>query len=183
MSTKENNRAKVSKEEPSCDESVGEGEWEVIDGVNMDDLSKALDNGSLPGSGTLAQAAAAYAQLRTQLGSAKEETGTHLSENDIALTAVMAAFLTVHPLGATLAQIQTYFTTLNPNYNSYYLESLLRRLPKVFQESRASTNAEYRWWFLGFQTVSVNQYTQQQQQHGTAAPDANEQDETEMEEA
>ena len=145
---------------------MGEGEWEVIDGVNMDDLNKALDNGSLAGSGSLAQAAAAYAQLRTQLGSAKEEAGGSLSENDIALTAVMAAFLTVHPLGATLAEIQSYFMTLNSSYNSYYLESLLRRLPKVFQYAQTSAGGEHRWWFLGFQTVSVGQYTQQQLQYG-----------------
>ncbi len=150
----------------------------------MDDLSKALDNGKLAGNGTLAQAAAAYAQLRAQLGSATEESETHLSENDIALTAVMAAFLTVHPLGATLADISTYFVTLNPNYNSYYLESLLRRLPKVFQESRPSIDTEYRWWFLGFQTVSVGQYTQQQQQRSTLAVSTkNVTSETEMEEA
>lgn len=165
------------------DQDEGEGEWEVIDGVNMDDLNKALDNGSLVGGGSLAQAAAAYAQLRTQLGSTKEETGSGLNETDIALTAVMAAFLTVHPLGATLGEIQTYFMTLNSTYNSYYLESLLRRLPKVFQHAPASADGEYRWWFLGFQTVSVNQYLQQnstesnQQQQQTSA------NETEMTEA
>ena len=146
---------KVKQEEGEGGGSESGGEWEVIDGVNMDDLNRALEGGTLGGS--LAAAAAAYAQLRTQMGSAGEEIGLGLSENDIALTAVMAAFLTVHPLGASLAEMQSYFLTLNSNYNSYYLESLLRRLPKVFQLSQTSSG-EPRWWFLGFQTVSMNQY-------------------------
>ena len=179
---------KVSKEESSQDTDEmqdgmeGEGEWEVIDGVNMDDLNKALDSGNLAGGGSLAQAAAAYAQLRTQLGSAKEESGMSLSENDIALAAVMAAFLTVHPLGATLTEIQSYFTTLNSSYNCYYLESVLRRLPKVFQYSQASAGSEYRWWFLGFQTVSVSSCNQ----HAATTCDVDNtqpQTETEMSEA
>ncbi len=149
----------------------------------MDDLNKALDSGSLVGGGSLAHAAAAYAQLRTQLGSAKEETGTSLSENDIALTAVMAAFLTVHPLGATLTEIHNYFMTLNSSYNSYYLESLLRRLPKVFQNTRAA-GGEYRWWFLGFQTVSVTQFSQQYSSEAAEGATANEETvDTEMTEA
>lgn len=137
-------------------EGDNEGEWEVIDGVNMDDLNRALDGGSL-GENTLAAAAAAYAQLRTQIGSKSEETGLGLSEHDIALSAVMAAFLTVHPLGASLEEIEFYFQTLNTTYNSIYLESLLQRLPKVFQLSKAA-NGQPRWWFLGFQTVSMPQY-------------------------
>lgn len=172
----------ISKQEPLSDQEEGEGEWEVIDGVNMDDLNKALDSGSLVGGGSLAQAAAAYAQLRTQLGSTKEETGLSLNETDIALTAVMAAFLTVHPLGATLAEIQTYFMPLNSTYNSYYLESLLRRLPKVFQNAPASADGEYRWWFSGFQTVSVNQYLQNQQSYENETGN-NQQTETEMTDA
>lgn len=146
-------------------EGDNEGEWEVIDGVNMDDLNRALDGGSL-GENTLAAAAAAYAQLRTQIGSKSEETGLGLSEHDIALAAVMAAFLTVHPLGASLEEIEFYFQTLNSTYNSIYLESLLQRLPKVFQLSKAA-NGQPRWWFLGFQTVSMPQYGAVSEQNDT----------------
>ena len=53
------------------EESGDEGDWEVIDGVSMDDLNRALDNGSVGGE-SLAAAAAAYAQLRTQMGSTVE---------------------------------------------------------------------------------------------------------------
>ena len=109
------------------------------------------------GGSSLAEAAKAYAQIRSQLGSSGGESGLGLSEEEVALVSVMAAFLTVHPLGASLAEIATYFGTLNANYNSVYLESLLHRLPKVFQLSQGA-NREPRWWFLGFQTVSVGQF-------------------------
>lgn len=136
------------------EESEDEEEWEVIDGVSMDDLNRALDNGSVGGE-TLAAAAAAYAQLRTQMGSSTEDKG--LSDTDIALASVMAAFLTVHPLGASLEEIELYFRTLNSTYNSIYLEALLHRLPMIFQLSQG-TDHKPRWWFMGFQTVSVTQY-------------------------
>ena len=130
-------------------------EGEVIAGVNLDDLNSALESGSLGGS--LAEAAKAYAQIRSQLGSSGGESGLGLTEDEVALVAVMAAFLTVHPLGSSLAEISQYFLTLSSNYNSVYLESLLHRLPKVFQLSQGA-NGEPRWWFLGFQTVSVGQF-------------------------
>lgn len=128
---------------------------EVIDGVNLEDLNSALEGGALGSS--LAEAAKAYAQIRSQLGSSGAESGLGLTEDEVAMVAVMAAFLTVHPLGSSLAEISQYFLTLSSNYNSVYLESLLHRLPKVFQLSQGA-NREPRWWFLGFQTVSVGQF-------------------------
>ena len=86
-----------------------------------------------------------------------KENTTGLSDTDIALISVMAAFLTVHPLGASLEEIEMYFRTLNSTYNSIYLESLLHRLPGVFQLSQGA-DKKPRWWFMGFQTVSVSQY-------------------------
>ena len=126
-------------------------EYEVLEGVGLDD-SKA---------GTLAAAAAAYAQMRTRVGSIEATSGLGLSDTEVAITSVLAAFLTVHPLGATIDEITTYFRNFNATYNSYYLESLLCRLPTVFQMSQAaaSTTAEAatvnKWWFLGFQTCST----------------------------
>ena len=146
-------KQKTTRKEES--ENGTDKEGEVIDGVNLDDLNSALEGGALGGS--LAEAAKAYAQIRSQLGSSGGETGLGLSEDEVALVAVMAAFLTVHPLGSSLAEISQYFLTLSSNYNSVYLESLLHRLPKVFQLSQGA-NGEPRWWFLGFQTVSVGQF-------------------------
>ena len=123
---------------------------EVIDGVNLSDLNKTLEGGGTDKS--LAAAAAAYAEVRSQMATSSDEAG--VGEKEVALAAVMAAFLTVHPLGASMSEISTYFQIFNPTYNSYYLESLLRRMPKVFQLSQAA-NGEPRWWFLGFQTISV----------------------------
>lgn len=128
------------------------GEGEMIDGVSLNDLNRTLEGGGSDKS--LAAAAAAYAQVRSQMGTTSDEAGLGVSDKEVALTAVMAAFLTVHPLGASMSEISTYFQTFNPTYNSYYLESLLRRMPKVFQLSQAA-NGEPRWWFLGFQTISV----------------------------
>ena len=124
-----------------------EDEMEVIDGVCLDDLNTAMEKEA--SNNSLASAAAAYASMRQKVGSSGAVTGEGLSEAEVAIVAVMAAFLTVHPLGATMDSITAYFQTFNPAYNTYFLESLLRRLGKVFQ---CSGEGEGKWWFLGFQT-------------------------------
>ena len=99
--------------------------------------------------------------MRTRVGSTEASGGLGLSDTEVAIASVLAAFLTVHPLGATIDEITTYFRNFNSTYNSYYLESLLCRLPTVFQMSQAAatTAAEAtpvnKWWFLGFQTCST----------------------------
>lgn len=138
---------------------------EVIDGVGMDDLNNLMDQDA--SNTSLASAAAAYASMRKTVGS-EEVTGLGLSEAEVAIVTVLAAFLTVHPLGATIEAITAYFQNFNPAYNSYYLESLLRRLSKVFQVSDGTgggtggaggrggadrgEGSNKRWWFMGFQT-------------------------------
>ncbi len=132
------------------DEEKGNGDDEgkdIVDGVSLDDLNALIDKDA--GDSSLASAAAAYAQMREQVGSSSEHTGLGLSEAEVAIVSVLAVFLTVHPLGATIEAITTYFQNFNPAYNSYYLESLLRRLTKVFQLSGEGNG---KWWFLGFQT-------------------------------
>lgn len=99
---------------------------------------------------SLAEAAAAYAQLRSTIGSTTTE-GVGLSEPEVAIVSVLGSFLAVHPLGATINEITTYFQGFNPTYNAHYLESLLRRLSKLFQLS-SSGDGLGKWWFMGFQT-------------------------------
>ena len=128
-----------------------EEEYEVLEGVGLDDDNKA---------GSLAAAAAAYAQIRTRVGSTEASSGLGISDTEIAIASVLAAFLTVHPLGATIDEITTYFRNFNSTYNNYYLESLLCRLPTVFQMSQAAATTNEaapvnKWWFLGFQTCST----------------------------
>ncbi len=123
---------------------------EVIDGVCLDDLNSAMAKEASDTS--LATAAAAYAQMRNKVGSTTELSGTGLSEPEVAIVSVLAAFLTVHPLGATIEAITSYFQTFNSAYNSYFLESLLRRMTKVFQYSTGTEGGGGKWWFLGFQT-------------------------------
>ena len=143
-----------------------EEEYEVLEGVGLDSddnktgtlaaAAVAYDNKA----GTLAAAAAAYAQMRTRVGSTDTSGGLGLSDTEVAIASVLAAFLTVHPLGASLEEITAYFRNFNSTYNSYYLESLLCRLPSVFQMSQGAAPANEgapvnKWWFLGFQTCST----------------------------
>ena len=123
---------------------------EEANGVDLDDLTAAMDTEE--GSSSLAQAAAAYAQMRSTVTKTDTEASENgMTETEIAMATVLAAFLTVHPLGASLDEVVQYFQVFNPNANGIYLESLLRRLPQVFQLSQ-STTGESKWWFLGFQT-------------------------------
>ena len=122
----------------------------MVDGVDLSDLKKLLSDGGGE-SNSLAAAAAAYAQMRTVVGGGSEPSGLGLTEDEVAIVTVLATFLTVHPLGAAIAEMNQYMQTFNPNSNGYYLESLLRRLPQVFQLSQ-SPEGEPKWWFLGFQT-------------------------------
>ena len=98
---------------------------------------------------SLAAAAAAYAQIRSSIGSSGHQG---LSEPEVAIVSVMSAFLSVHPLGASIEEITAYFRGFNPSYNNHYLESLLRRLSKVFQITAGVGDLPGKWWFLGFQT-------------------------------
>ena len=122
---------------------------EEIEGVSLDDLNNAME---LDEDNPLAAVAAAYAQMRSSLGSTETATGFGLSEVEVAIVSVLASFLTVHPLGASVDEITSYFQVFNPAYTSYYLESLLNRLPQVFQLSRPADGGSAKWWFLGFQT-------------------------------
>lgn len=124
-------------------------EKEVIDGVSLDDLNAAMDKDASENS--LASAAAAYANIKKSVGST-ETTGLGLSEAEVAIVAVLAAFLTVHPLGASIESVTSYFQSFNPAYSRIYLEALLHRLSKVFQQSASGDGGEKKWWFLGFQT-------------------------------
>ena len=114
---------------------------------------------------SLAAVAAAYAQMRSSMGSTEANVGFGLSEAEVAIVSVLASFLTVHPLGATVDEITGYFQAFNPAYTSYYLESLLNRLPQVFQLSQSTDSSTAKWWFLGFQTCCSQaqaQYTDHQ---------------------
>ena len=167
------------EEEEEGGKTEGGGGGEIIDGVSLEDLNTAMD---LEGENTLAEAAAAYAQMQSKIGSS-DVPGSTITEPEAAIVSVLASFLTVHPLGASLEEITSYFQAFSPAYNSYYLESLLRRLPHVFQLSQATDGGGGRggggggggagkWWFLGFQTCcNQGQYSQQQQQQQSVKMD------------
>lgn len=104
------------------------------------------------GSDSLAATAAAYAKARTIVGSSDDAKTSGISESEVAIVTVLSTFLTVNPLGATVDEITAYFKNFNPAITSIYLESLLCRLPQIFQLSQSSTEGEKKWWFLGFQT-------------------------------
>ena len=111
----------------------------------------------------LAANAAAYAKMRSVLGSTDDsKSPNEFSEAEVAIITVLSTFLTVNPLGATVDEIVAYFNKYNPTVSGVYLESLLCRLPQVFQLSQQSSEVEKKWWFLGFQTCcSQGQYAMQ----------------------
>ena len=125
--------------------STSDDDGEVIDGVSLADLNMVMKKKASEDS--LNSVADAYAKIKKTVNSA-EMAGLGLSEAEVAIVSVLGAFLTVHPLGATIDSITAYFQNFNSDYNSYYLESLLCRLTKVFQRSGEGG----KWWFLGFQT-------------------------------
>ena len=116
---------------------------------------------------SLAANAAAYAKMRSMLGSTDDTKASEFSESEVAIITVLSTFLTVNPLGATVDEITAYFNKYNPTITAVYLESLLRRLPQVFQLSQQSSEEEKKWWFLGFQTCcSQGQYALQEASQG-----------------
>ena len=118
---------------------------------------------------SLAAEAATYAKLRSVLGSTTDEAKTsEFSEAEVAIITVLSTYLTVNPLGATMDEIVTYFNKYNPTVSGVYLESLLHRLPQVFQLGQQSSGEEKKWWFLGFQTCcSQGQYAMQESEQQT----------------
>ena len=117
------------------------------------------------GSDSLAATAASYAKVRSMLGSSDDGKASGFTESEVAIITVLSTFLTVNPLGATVEEVATYFNKYNPTITSVYLESLLCRLPQVFQLSQQSSEEDKKWWFLGFQTCcSQGQYALQEAQ-------------------
>ena len=56
-----------------------------------------------------------------------------LTQDEISVATVLATFLAVHPLGASLGEIAEYAQAFNPKLDYVYIQSLLARLPHVFQ--------------------------------------------------
>ena len=89
-----------------------------------------------------------------------------LAQDEVCIAAVLAIFLAVHPLGASLGKIAEYAQAFNPKLDYAYVQSLLSRLPHVFQLS-AQEGDNVKWWFLGFQSACHFFDAQ-----GTARPEA-----------
>lgn len=75
-----------------------------------------------------------------------------LTQDEISVATVLATFLAVHPLGASLGEIAEYAEAFNPKLDYAYVQTLLSRLPHVFQLS-AQDGDDAKWWFLGFQSA------------------------------
>ena len=78
-----------------------------------------------------------------------------LSQHEIAILSVLGTFLAVHPLGATLGEIAEYAAVFNPNLQYEYIEGLMKKVPEVFRVSKPKDCDEAKWWFLGFQSMSL----------------------------
>lgn len=96
--------------------------------------------------------------VRDTSGDRVEPSNGHhggLSQHEIAIVSVLGTFLAVHPLGATLGEIAEYAGTFNPNLQYDYIEGLMRRLPEIFRVNKPEGDDEAKWWFLGFQSMSL----------------------------
>lgn len=124
---------------------------DVVEGVELGDLKEMMQTNT-DSTNPLAAAAAEYAKTRNTVAEKATELG--MTEKEIAMVTVIATFLAVHPLGATIAEITHYFQAFNPQSSGYYLQGLLTRLPQVFQMTQSAEELEPRWWFLGYQSTS-----------------------------
>lgn len=136
---------------------------EVVEGVELGDLKEMMQSADNDSTNPLAAAAAEYAKTRNTIAASEKVTELGMTEQEIAMVTVIATFLAVHPLGATIGDITRYFQAFNPQSSGYYLQGLLTRLPQVFQMSQSSEDMEPRWWFLGYQSTSqTTAYSQDQ---------------------
>ena len=124
----------------------------MVEGVELGDLKQLMQSNDTDLSNPLAAAAAEYAKTRSTIAEKASDVG--MTEREIAMVTVIATFLAVHPLGATIAEITHYFQAFNPQSSGYYLQGLLTRLPQVFQMTQSAEEIEPRWWFLGYQSTS-----------------------------
>lgn len=126
----------------------------MVEGVELGDLKEMMQSGDGDSANPLAAAAAEYAKTRNTVASTEKAADIGMTEREIAMVTVIATFLAVHPLGATIGEITHYFQAFNPQSSGYYLQGLLTRLPQVFQMTQSAEELEPRWWFLGYQSTS-----------------------------
>ena len=126
----------------------------MVEGVELGDLKEMMQSSNTDSTNPLAAAAAEYAKTRNTVTATEKATDIGMTEREIAMVTVVATFLAVHPLGATIGEITHYFQAFNPQSSGYYLQGLLTRLPQVFQMTQSAEELEPRWWFLGYQSTS-----------------------------
>ena len=129
----------------------------MVEGVELGDLKQLMQSNDTDSNNPLAAAAAEYAKTRSTI--AEKDADVGMTEREIAMVTVIATFLAVHPLGATIGEITHYFQAFNPQSSGYYLQGLLTRLPQVFQMTQSAEEVEPRWWFLGYQSTSQSAAT------------------------
>ena len=138
----------------------------MVEGVELSDLKELMQSNDSDSTNPLAAAAAEYAKTRNTVTATEKAADIGMSEREIAMVTVIATFLAVHPLGATIGEITHYFQAFNPQSSGYYLQGLLTRLPQVFQMTQSAEELEPRWWFLGYQstsqTAAAAAYTQEE---------------------
>ena len=138
----------------------------MVEGVELGDLKEMMQSSDADSTNPLAAAAAEYAKTRNTVTATEKAADIGMTEREIAMVTVIATFLAVHPLGATIGEITHYFQAFNPQSSGYYLQGLLTRLPQVFQMTQSAEELEPRWWFLGYQSTSQSAtiYTQESEE-------------------
>ncbi|KAG8184812.1 hypothetical protein JTE90_001509 [Oedothorax gibbosus] len=76
-----------------------------------------------------------------------------VTESEARLVSLIATFLTVHPLGASIDYICSYLVKMVRNINTRYVENLMMKFSTVFKEESTGIGAtlEKKWIFYGYE--------------------------------
>lgn len=84
-------------------------------------------------------------------------SGLNLSEKEAKLIGLIACFLHVHPMGASVEYIWSYINQLGMTTKTSHIEDLLEKLPFLFRMQVMGVGAliERKWQFTGYKDLNV----------------------------
>ena len=87
-------------------------------------------------------------------------TGLNLTEKEARLIGLVACFLHVHPMGASVEYIWSYINQLGITTKTSHLEDLLDKLPFLFRMQTTGVGAliERKWQFTGYKDMNMLEF-------------------------
>ncbi|XP_071164849.1 ecto-NOX disulfide-thiol exchanger 2-like [Mytilus edulis] len=84
-------------------------------------------------------------------------SGLNITEKEAKLIGLVACFLHVHPMGASVEYIWSYINQLGISTKTSHLEDLLEKLPFLFRMQTTGVGAliERKWQFSGYKDLNV----------------------------